>query len=314
MHDSDQAIEIEDLHFSYGRAEALRGVDLSVPPGSVFGFLGRNGAGKSTTIMTLLGLLKPSAGRVRVGGIDPAVDPLGVRRSVGFMAEDQRMFGWMRVAALIDWTARFYPTWDRALSETLLKRFELDPRKRVAALSKGQNSLLALLLALGHRPRVVILDDPTLGLDPIARRQFLRCVIYLLQSEGATVFFSSHLLYEIEPIADHLAILDAGRIVRAGEAEGIRATVRKFLIPVGAESEAATEAWMNIPGLLDVSRRGGTLVLTCERADEARAALAAAGQTAEELALNLDEIFEAYVIGNRRPQRDRQAEGVIHHV
>ena len=191
---TDYAIEIQDLQFSYGRTPVLSGVNLQVPTGAIFGFLGRNGAGKTTTIKTLLGLLRPKAGTCRVLGLDPQNDPLGVRRGVGYMAEDQRMYGWMTVDQIIRWCASFYPQWDRAFTDRLLDTLQLDRKTRVKALSKGQNSKLALLLALGHRPQVVILDDPTLGLDPIARKEFLRNVIGLMQDQHVTVFFSSHLL------------------------------------------------------------------------------------------------------------------------
>ncbi|MHC4705265.1 MAG: ABC transporter ATP-binding protein [Planctomycetota bacterium] len=219
---NEAAIRIEGLEFSYGRNKVLRGVDLSVPRGSIFGFLGRNGAGKTTTIKLLLGLLKPEAGVCRVDGLDSVRNTIAVRRAVGYMAEDQRMFGWMRVGQIIKWVGSFYPGWDDKFVGKLLDLLELPRRSRVRNLSKGQNSRLALLLALGHRPKVVILDDPTLGLDPIARKDFLRYVIGLLQSNGVTVFFSSHLLYEIEPVADYVAILEEGAIVKWGTTDELQ--------------------------------------------------------------------------------------------
>ena len=207
---AESAIRIEGLCFSYGRKEVLRGVDLEVPAGSIFGFLGRNGAGKTTTIKVLLGMLKAKGGSSSVLGMDVSGDAMGVRRRVGYMAEDQQMYGWMKVGQICKWVGSFYPTWDTGLVDHLLEVLELSKGAKVKTLSKGQNSRLALLLALGHRPEVVVLDDPTLGLDPIARKEFLRYVIGLLQSEGVTVFFSSHLLYEIEPVADYVAILEGG--------------------------------------------------------------------------------------------------------
>ncbi len=176
----ESVIRTQDLQFSYGRKQVLRRVNLDVPQGSIFGFLGRNGAGKTTTIQHLLGLLKPKSGQCYINGIDPQNDPIAVRRAVGYMAEDQTMYGWMRIRELIQWTSNFYPTWDQKHVDDLLDRFELSGTNKVKTLSKGQNSRLALLLALAHRPRIVILDDPTLGLDPIARKEFLRNVIKLL--------------------------------------------------------------------------------------------------------------------------------------
>ena len=290
------AIEIQSLQFSYGRKKVLQGVNLEVPAGSIFGFLGRNGAGKTTTIKLLLGLLKPESGTCKVNGLDPQTEAIAVRRVVGYMAEDQQMYGWMRIEQIVKWVASFYPTWDDELTNRLQDMLELPARSKVKTLSKGQNSRLALLLALGHRPKVVILDDPTLGLDPIARKDFLRHVIDLLQSNGVTVFFSSHLLYEIEPVADHVAILDKSVIVKASKTEQLRESVRKFVFAPKPEADFG-----RLAGVLDVVKAGGNVSVTIEDCNEdKRAALKAmANGGMQETGLNLDEIFEAYVIGNK---------------
>jgi len=293
---SDSAIKIEGLHFSYGRKHVLKGVDLEVPKGSIFGFLGRNGAGKTTAIKTLLGLQKPQAGRCLVGGLDSVAETLEVRRRIGFMAEDQQMYGWMTVSRIIKWVAGFYSNWDDKFADELAEVLMLPKDVKVKALSKGQNSSLALLLALGHRPDIVILDDPTLGLDPIARKDFLRHVIDLLQSQGVTVFFSSHLLYEIEPVADHIAILDQGVIVKASKTEQLRESVRKFAL-----TPAPGAKFAEVPGVLDALKVGDNVSIAIEDCDADKRArlkeMSVNGMT--ETALNLDEIFEAYVIGNR---------------
>ena len=293
---NEHAIEVSGLRFAYGTREVLQGVDLQVPAGSIFGFLGRNGAGKTTLIKHMLGLLTPSAGTCRVLGLDPARQPIAVRERIGYMAEDQRMYGWMRIEQLVGWVASLYPNWDHTLSGDLLKRMELPRRAKVGTLSKGQNSRLALLLALGHRPKVVILDDPTLGLDPISRKEFLRDVIGLLQSNGVTVFFSSHLLYEIEPVADHVAILHEGRIVRAGRTEDLRESVRRLIFTPRGDVRLD-----RLEGVLDVSRSGEAVALTLSEFGEvSRAAIAGMSRNGlQEQSLNLDEIFESYVIGNR---------------
>jgi len=293
---ADTTIKIEGLSFSYGRKDVLTGVDLEVGAGSIFGFLGRNGAGKTTTIKTLLGLQKPKAGRCLIGGVDSFENALAVRRRIGFMAEDQQMYGWMRVGQIIKWVAGFYSGWDDKFVSELADVLKLSMRTKVKALSKGQNSSLALLLALGHRPDIVILDDPTLGLDPIARKDFLRHVIELLQSNGVTVFFSSHLLYEIEPVADHVAILDGGVIIKAGKTEELRESVRKFII---AEKEGADLG--KVGGVLDLVKSGESIAITVEDCDGAKreAIRGMSGNGVTETGLNLDEIFEAYVIGNK---------------
>lgn len=293
---SEPVIRIEGLRFSYGPNKVLRGVDLEVPTGSIFGFLGRNAAGKTTTIKLLLGLLRPQAGVCMVNGLDSHRSPMVVRRGVGYMAEDQRMFGWMRIEQIVKWVGSFYQSWDDRLTAELLDVLELPKTSKVKALSKGQNSRLALLLALGHRPDVVILDDPTLGLDPIARKDFLRYVIDLLQSDGVTVFFSSHLLYEIEPVADHVAILDRGVIIKTGKTDLLRESVRKFIVAAKPGADLG-----RVGGVLDVVKSGENALVTVEDCDQAKRAAIKEMTTdgLQEMALNLDEIFEAYVIGNR---------------
>lgn len=289
------AIEIEGLKFAYGRDGVLKGVDLQVPERSIFGFLGRNGAGKTTTIKLLLGLLKAGDGSCRIEGIDSKKDAIAVRRIVGYMAEDQQMYGWMRIEQIVKWVASFYPDWDDKFTNKLLDMLELPRKSKVKTLSKGQNSRLALLLALGHRPKVVILDDPTLGLDPIARKDFLRHVIELLQSNGVTVFFSSHLLYEIEPVADHIAILDKGVIIKAERTFDLRESVKKVVL------NTSQNDFSNIEGILDASKTGERVALTVENcnAEKINKIKDSYGGFVREIGLNLDEIFEAYVIGNR---------------
>jgi ABC-2 type transport system ATP-binding protein len=294
-------IELKGVRKSFGRNEVLKGVDLSVPPGQTFAFLGRNGAGKTTTIRMLLGLLKPDGGDVRVLGMDPKTQGIEVRRQVGYVAEDQTMFGWMRVGQLLSFMAPFYPKWDAARAKQLVEQFELPLKTRVRNLSKGQSVRVALTLALAHRPSLVILDDPTLGLDPIMRKEFLRDVVAHLQGEGVGVFFSSHLLYEIEPVADWIVILDHGKVIRHAATEELRGQVRRLIAP--AEAEQVLRA---LPGVLDISRSGRQSTVVVENIELVRPILASAGVAAHEIELNLDEIFEAYVIGRRKEGSDAQ--------
>jgi ABC-2 type transport system ATP-binding protein len=296
----DAVIELRGVRKSFGRKEVLRGVEMTVPRGQTFAFLGRNGAGKTTTIRMLLGLLKPDRGEIRVLGLDPGKSPMEIRRSVGYVAEDQTMFGWMRVGQLMSFVAPFYPTWDGAWARELAERFELPMGTRVRHLSKGQGVRVALLLALAHRPKLVILDDPTLGLDSIMRKEFLRDLVTYLQGENVSVFFSSHLLYEIEPVADSVVIIDRGRIVRQAETEVLRAKVKRLVAGIDAE-----EVLRGLPGILDIARSGRQIAVVVEDIDAARAGLA--GVAVEQVDLNLDEIFEAYVIGHGKEQTDASA-------
>jgi ABC-2 type transport system ATP-binding protein len=288
-------IEMRDVRKNFGKKPVLQGVDLAVPPGQTFAFLGRNGAGKTTTIRMLLGLLKPDAGQIRVLGLDPQKDPLAVRARVGYVAEDQQMFGWMRVGQLLSFVAPFYPTWDEKRAKELADKLELPLKTRVKHLSKGQNIRVALVLAMSHRPELVILDDPTLGLDPIMRKEFLRDLVTYFQGEGVSVFFSSHLLYEIEPVADSVVILDHGKVVRQAATDDLRAQVKRLVGPI-----ETAQILSSLPGILDINRSGRQIAVVVEDIAKAQIPLSAANISPQVIDLNLDEIFEAYVIGRRK--------------
>lgn len=292
---NDPVIEISGLTKWYGRKEVLRGVALHVPRGSIFGFLGLNGSGKSTTIRTMLGITRPNRGTIRVLGRNPARDPIGVRQRIGYMAENQTMYGWMTVEEIIAWMGRFYPTWDDDLTVELRHQLELDADARVGDLSKGQTSKLALLLALAHKPELVILDDPALGLDPIARRELLREIIGQLQARAVTVFFSSHLLYEIEPICDRVAILHEGRIITSESVDALKERVRRFEFRPRGDFDPR-----HIAGLLDVRSSGELVGVTVADSGTAGAQLGEMSRNGvAAVELSLDEIFEAYVVGRK---------------
>ena len=286
------AIALDNLRQSYGKQSVLEGLSLEVPQGKTFALLGRNGAGKTTLIRTLLGLLPPVAGSVRVLGLDPYRQALELRRRIGYLAEDQAMYGWMTASEMAQFLAPFYPTWDARLAENLFQRFAVPQQVRIKHLSKGENVRLGLALALAHRPDLVILDDPALGLDPITRKQFNRDVIEHLQAEGRTVFYSSHLLYEVEAVADAVAILDRGRLVRVGPTEELQRDVKRVIA-----SPSALAGRPKPSGLLDVQASGGRLAVTLDRAAPWLAELNSEGVDFAVEDLSLDEIFEAFVIG-----------------
>ena len=287
-------IEIQKLTQGYGRQPVLHDVSLAIPAGQTFALLGRNGAGKTTLIRTLLGLLPTTSGTVRVLGLDPAREPLEVRRRIGYLAEDQAMYGWMTAVEIGRFLAPFYKTWDAPHYCSLLGRFELPVDVKIKHLSKGQTVRLGLALALAHRPEVIILDDPALGLDPIARKEFNRDLIEHLQAEGRTVLYSSHLLSEVEAVADGVAILDRGRIVRSGRTETLQHEIKRVILPL--DRMPADDA---PPGLLDLRRDGLRVAVTVDGAEEWIHGLRAAGIEPVVEDLSLDEIFEAFVIGRR---------------
>src|SRR5947209_2093261 len=223
-------IEVAGLTRRFGPKVALADVRLAVPRGGVFGLVGVNGAGKTTLIKHALGLLRAQAGTVRVFGLDPASDPAGVLSRVGYLSEEPDLPGWMRVGELFRYTRAFYPNWDPAFAEELRSSFALDPRARVKHLSKGQRARAGLVLALAHRPELLVLDEPSSGLDPIVRRDILAAVIRTVADEGRTVLFSSHLLHEVERVADRVALLDRGRVVFSGALDDIKGTHHRLTL------------------------------------------------------------------------------------
>ena len=287
------AIAIEGLTHCFGKLTAVDDLRLDVPAGTVCGFLGRNGAGKTTTIQILMNLLKPAAGRVEVLGLNPATDSLALRRQVGYVAENRVMYGWMKVRELVWFTGQFYETWNQDRVDALIDRFGLDPDQKVKHLSRGMNAQLALALALGHEPRLLILDEPASGLDVVVRRDFLESIIGLIQEEGRTVFLSSHLVHEVERVADRVAIIDNGRLVADGTVDEVKGSVKRVTVrlPDGMDELTA------IAGLRQVQGEGPQRLLTVVDYGEEQAARirAQGGHIEDVMGIGLEEAFVAHV-------------------
>ncbi len=213
----EPVISVTGLSRRFRTKLALDDVSLDVTCGQVFGLVGANGAGKTTLIKHVLGLYAPAQGSVRVFGLDPVAEPAGVLGRIGFLSEDRDLPPWMRVEELMRYTAAFYPKWDGAYAARLREQFQLDPRARIRHLSRGELAKAGLLLALAHRPELLVLDEPSSGLDPLVRREVLEAIVRTVADEGRTVFFSSHLLDEIERVSDQVAMMANGRIVLRGE-------------------------------------------------------------------------------------------------
>jgi ABC-2 type transport system ATP-binding protein len=243
---SESVISVSQLTRRFGATTALASVTLSMPRGAVYGLVGVNGAGKTTLIKHLLGLLRAESGSVRVFGLDPVADPVSVLSRIGYLSEENDLPGWMRVDELIRYTRAFYPAWDDGYADELRHMFALDPTARITNLSKGQKARAGLLIALAHRPELLVLDEPSSGLDPIVRRDILGAVIRTIADEGRTVLFSSHLLEEVEQVADHVTMISAGRIVLSAPLDAIKASYRSlneaFVAHVGSAATPAAEA------------------------------------------------------------------------
>jgi len=219
---SEPVIDVTKLTRRFDSKTALDAVSLSMPRGAVYGLVGANGAGKTTLIKHILGLLRAQSGLVRVFGLDPVADPVGVLSRIGYLSEENDLPGWMRVDELIRYSRAFRPTWDDAYAEELQQSFALDPAAKIKNLSKGQKARVGILIALAYRPDLLVLDEPSSGLDPIVRRDILGAIIRTIAHEGRTVLFSSHLLEEVEQVADHVTMINRGSIVLSAPLEEIR--------------------------------------------------------------------------------------------
>ena len=252
MPEPSHAIETRELTKKYRKRLAVDHLSLTVPTGSVFAFLGRNGAGKTTAIRMLLNLLDRTSGEARVLGLDPRRDDFAIKRRVGYVAEGQRMYDWMTVRRIAWFCQGFYPSWDPKLAEDLMRQMELPADEKLGNLSRGAQAKVALLLAMAFRPELLILDEPTAGLDVVVRREFLEGVIDLIQQEGRTVFFSSHLVHEVERVADWVGIIEGGKLIACGPIEELKRSVKRLVMTFEEDAPAG----MDLAGALAVESVG----------------------------------------------------------
>ncbi len=250
-------IETIELAKNYGKHQAVRGMNLSVQAGSVCAFLGQNGAGKSSTIKMLLGMIHPTSGSGSIFGhrIDKESDSLLIRQKVAFVAEDKRLYDYMSVGQIIHFTRPFFPRWDYALEARLLEQFELPPERKIRQLSKGMRTKLALLLGFARGCELLILDEPTEGLDPVAIEDVLQIVVSLA-AQGTTIFFSSHQIAEVEQVADHVLMIDRGKLVLDAPMDRVKEQYRHIQ---AVFPEPVEERDFRLPGIEKVSVAGRTV-------------------------------------------------------
>ena len=250
-------IETEKLTKSYGPFRGVVDVDLAVNAGEVFGFLGPNGAGKTTTIRILLDLIRPTSGRATVFGIDSNADPVAIHRRIGYLPGEWNLYDRLTGRETITYFANLRGGLDRAYVDQLVERLDLDPSRRFREYSRGNKQKVGLICALQHRPDLLILDEPTAGLDPLVQQTFNE-VLFEARAAGRTVFLSSHIISEVERTCDRVAIIREGRIVRLDTVEGVRALAAhevelRFAEPVPAAPFTA------IPGVINLVEEGRTL-------------------------------------------------------
>ncbi|MBL9135147.1 MAG: ABC transporter ATP-binding protein [Verrucomicrobiales bacterium] len=283
-------LRTQGLRRSFGRVRAVEDLNLTVPAGGVYGFLGMNGAGKTTTIRMLMGILKPDAGHIEMLGESTPRTSIRQKQCIGYVSQEQNFYPWMTAIDLGRFVGALYPTWDAAEFQRLLRVLDVPDDRRVSQLSGGTKVKLALALALAPRPALLLLDEPTAGLDPVARREFSDAIRQQARHQGRTTFFSSHLIDEVERVADRIGIIHHGRLLFEGDLSSLRSEVRLLRRP----GEAGTP-WVLPPGL--------TLLRQWTEGDETRgvargapdswsASVPAVGNSEE---IPLEEIFLAMV-------------------
>ena len=263
---SEIVIEAEGLTRYFGRKKAVDSLSLSIRRGCVYGFLGRNGSGKTTTIRMLLGMLHSTRGRSTILGCDSENLTPEVRARVGYLSEGHPLFTGMRIDEHADFLRNYYPTWDRPWFDATLARFRLDPKRRIRTLSRGERAQVALALCLAPQPELLILDDPAMGLDPVVRRDFLESIVEMIQQEGRTIFFSSHILGDVERVADRIGIIEEGVLRADCGLDTFKENVRR----VRCRFREGQRPEISLPGLLRVRWLESEATLTLASFAEAR--------------------------------------------
>jgi ABC-2 type transport system ATP-binding protein len=286
---NNHVIQIDQLQKSFGAKEVLRRIDLSLDRGMVLGLLGANGSGKTTLIKCALGLLRPTAGRVTVFGEDSWDLSGSAKARLGYVPQEVTSYPWMRVRQVIAYTAAFYPQWDHPFVESLCQRWHLPLEDRVGSLSTGQLQTVGIVLSLGHRPELLVLDEPVASLDPSARRQFLRTLLETLEDQQQTILFSTHITSDLERVAEKVAILGDGQIRFLGELDELKDRVKRLHITSRRELPSS----FAVPGALRCEVAGAQATVSVADFDERLVAEMRETWDADIAVndLNLEEIF-----------------------
>jgi len=292
---SETTIEARGVVRRFGTKRAVDGLDLTVPRGCIYGLLGRNGAGKTTLLRMLAGLIRPNAGDLRVRGVDPWCFTVDDRYVVGYVPERLVLPPMMRVEGIVRFCRSLYPVWDSALVDRLLGGAGIQPRQRIKSLSLGAGRMLTVALAFAHKPDVLLLDEPAGGLDVVARREFLDALLAIFKEETSTVLFSTHILTDVERVADHVGIMVRGRMSVSEPLDRLKETVKR----VRAHGTGLAGDRLP-PGTLRAQHVGDELLATVRLTDEAalRGWAAEQGCAVEIQDLSLEDIFVELAQGN----------------
>jgi len=282
----------------YGARPVVNSVNLTIPTGCVYGLLGRNGAGKSTLIKMLMGMVQPDDGSATLLGHDVATMSAEVRQRIAYIAEGHPLYDWMTVQQAIDFVRPFYSHWNGRLVDQIVDHFELPRRRKLRRLSNGQRAQVSLALAVAPEPELLVLDDPTLGLDTVVRRDFLESLIQIIQRDGRTILFSSHILGDVERIADRVGVMVDGVLRVDCPTDHFRETVKLVLL----EFRGAPPEWPGGEGVVSARHVGSNLELVTVGFDDQLRRLAESlePESIDVLDLNLEDAFIEYTRGPKR--------------
>ncbi len=286
-------IEIDHLTKFYGTREIVSDLSLTVPRGLIYGFLGRNGMGKTTTIRILLGLEDPTRGQSRVFGEDSQYLSPATRARIGYLPEGHHVYGWMTVKECGQFQGSYFPKWNQVIFYAVITHVRLQDKMKAGHLSRGQRAGLCLAMTLAPEPELLVLDDPALGLDPVARRSLLQSMLYVTRQPNRTILFSSHLLSDVERVADRIAVLDGGVLRADCTVELFRERLRHFVLKFRGAPPAAPK----IPGLLESFRTDYELALTFANptAETERHLAQLQPESIEPVEMTLEDAFISYV-------------------
>jgi ABC-2 type transport system ATP-binding protein len=296
---TDLAIQLEGVDKAY-RYFQLRDLGLELEQGQILGFVGPNGAGKSTTIRILMALVHADRGDVRVLGRSMPREQAIAKRDIGYMSEDMRLYGSSTLAWHMKFVASAHPHWDHDYAQTLLRRFNLRPDQPIKVLSHGERTKATLLLVLARRPRLLLLDEPTTGLDPVARHEILRELTDVMSDERRSILFSSQNTQDVEQISDQITFLDRGRIIESSDKETFVERWRRLQLDVPPGI-----ALPSLPEVAEITVSGRLATATIRSyTDDVAAAFTCAGATVREVQrMSLEEIFVANVMSSRKEAR-----------
>ncbi len=294
----NHVITTDALTRYFGKQCAVDRLTMHVPQGAITAFLGRNGSGKTTTIRMLMGLLEPTRGHATILGHDCRRIPPAQRARIGYLAENHPLYAWMNVRQACDFQSSFYDNWNQKLFDAIIEHFSLRRDVNAGSLSRGQRAGLALALTMAPEPELLILDDPTLGLDPVARRAFLESMLYTIRAPGRSILLSSHILVDVERVADHVIILDRAILRADCPIEEFRRRVTQYNLTFSSEPPQIPD----IPGLLDVRKLDHTLRITVANPDDRTITIlnTLSPDHIETNAVSLEDAVTSYMSENRQ--------------